>query len=505
VSTPSPDVIVVGGGAAGCVIGARLSEDPACAVEVVEAGPDLRDAMPPEIRSGWRPARSFDWGYVAEPDEYGKARELPRGRLLGGCSSTNAAFALRGSPADYDAWAAVTRGAWSFESVLPRFIRLERDLDFGAEEWHGGSGPIPIRRYPPDELTEVAAAALSALERIGLPPVADHNAPWAVGAGPVPANCRDGVRVSTALAYLPEPGARPNLSLRCEAEVARVEFEGPRAAGVRLAGGELVRARAVVLCAGTYGSPALLLRSGVGPAGDLAALDIPLVTDLAGVGANLSDHASVSVDLPCRSDAVPAPLFQAMGTLHSSASRSREPPDLQLMVCGPYEPAADGPATCMCVAALLKPRSRGSVRLRSGAPSDPPRIDLGYLSERADVDRLVEGLGRAEALAAEPAMRALRPDGARSAGLEFPPASGPERAEWVRRNAWTYHHVVGTCAMGAASDRRAVVDPAGRVHGTEGLFVADASVMPDVPSANTHIPTVMVAERLAEEIAAALG
>jgi choline dehydrogenase len=495
VSTPSPDVIVVGGGAAGCVIGARLSEDPACAVEVVEAGPDLRDAMPPEIRSGWRPARSFDWGYVAEPDEYGKARELPRGRLLGGCSSTNAAFALRGSPADYDAWAEVTGEAWSFDSVLPHFVRLEGDLDFGDEPWHGDAGPIPIRRYPPDELTEVGAAALSALERIGLPPVADHNAPWAVGAGPVPANCRDGVRVSTALAYLPEPGARPNLRLRCEAEVARVEFEGPRVAGVRLAaGGELVRAGAVILCAGTYGSPALLLRSGVGPAGDLAALGIPLVTDLAGVGANLADHPSVSLDLPCRSDAVPAPLFQTVGTLHSSASASREPPDLQLMVCGPYEPAADGPATFMCVAALLKPRSRGSVTLRSSDPGDPPRIDLGYLSERADVDRLVEGLGRAEALAAEPAIADLCLD-----GHEQLPASGPERREWVRRSAWTYHHVVGTCAMGS------VVDPAGRVHGTEGLFVADASVMPDVPSANTHIPTVMVAERLAEEIAAARG
>jgi choline dehydrogenase len=486
-------VVVVGGGAAGCVIGARLSEDPACSVELVEAGPDLRDAMPPEIRSGWRPARSFDWGYLAEPDEFGTSRELPRGRLLGGCSSTNAAFALRGSPADYDAWAADTGGAWSFDSVLPHFIRLERDVDFGAEPWHGDAGPIPIRRYPPAELTDVSAGSLAAMERIGLPRVDDHNAPWAVGAGLVPANCRAGVRVSTALAYLPEPGSRPNLRLRCDAEVARVEFEGTRAAGVRLAGGEALRAGAVVLCAGAYGSPALLLRSGVGPGSALARLGIPLVTELGGVGANLADHPCVSLRLPYRSGAVDAPLFQAAGTLHSSAAGPGAPPDLQLMVCGPFEPAADGPATFMCVAALLKPRSRGSVRLSSGDPRDPPRIDLGYLREQADVDRLVEGLGRVEALAAEPALAELCP-----AGRPPVPAGEPERREWVRRSAWTYHHVVGTCAMGS------VVDAAGRVHGTEGLFVSDASVMPDVPSANTHIPTVMVAERLAEEIGAAL-
>ena len=159
----------------------------------------------------------------------------------------------------------------------------------------------------------------------------------------------------------------------------------------------------------------------------------------------------------------------------------------------------DGPSTFLCAAALLKPRSRGKVSLRSRAPTDPPRIALGYLCEQTDAERLLEGLDRAEALAANPAVRALCYEG----NLDRPPRGPRERREWVRRNCWTYHHVVGTCAMGPASDRAAIVDPRGRVHGTEALFVADASVMPDIPSANTHIPTVMIAERLAHELAAA--
>lgn len=494
------DVVVVGGGTAGCVLGARLSEDPACQVEVVEAGPDLRAAMPADVRSGWGPTRSFDWGYVAEPDEHGNARALPRGRLLGGCSSTNATFALRGSPADYDAWAAAGNDGWSFDDVLPSFKRLESDADFGADPWHGDAGPIPIRRYRPAELTEVAAAGLRAFSATGIQPVADHNAPGAVGAGPLPVNCRDGVRVSTALAYLPGPADRPNLRLRCDAEVSSVVLAGTRATGVRLASGETIGADAVVVCAGAYGSPALLLRSGLGPATDLSALGIAVTADLAGVGANLADHPAVSVELPYRPDGEPAPLFQVVATLHSAASSSADPPDLQCLVFGPYEPPEDAPATFLCGAALLKPRSRGTVKLRSAAPRDPPRVSLGYLTAQTDADRLVEGLERVEALAADPAIRAL------CRGDTAPPGTVPreQRSEWVRRTCWTYHHAVGTCAMGPASDPASVVDAAGCVHGTTGLFVADASVMPDIPSANTHIPTVMVAERLAGGIGAAV-
>jgi choline dehydrogenase len=224
---------------------------------LLEAGPDLRAAMPAEIRSGWRPTRSFDWGDVAEPDEYGTARELPRGRLLGGCSSTNASFACRGSPADYDAWAAAGNAGWSFDDLLPYFIRLESDADFGDQDWHGDSGPLSIRRYRRDELTDIGAAGLEAFEGSGLEAITDHNSPGAVGAGYIPVNTRDGLRVSTALAYLPAPGERGNLSVRSQTQVADIVFDEERAAGVRLLAGEIIGADTIVLCAGAYASPAL--------------------------------------------------------------------------------------------------------------------------------------------------------------------------------------------------------------------------------------------------------
>jgi choline dehydrogenase len=494
-----PDVVVVGGGAAGCVVAARLSEDPSCEVLLLEAGPDLRTAMPDEVRDGRQPTRSFDWGYTSEPDENGVTRALPRGRLLGGCSSTNATFALRGAPADYDAWGQAGNAGWSFDEVLPFFTRLEQDLDFGDRAEHGSSGPLPIRRYRGDELSDVAAAGLTAFEDVGFESVEDHNAPGAVGAGPIPVNCRDGVRMSTALTYLPADGERPNLTVRCDADVLALTFDASRVTGVRLPGDEVVSADRVVLCAGTYGSPVVLMRSGIGPADHLAALGIEVRNDLPAVGANLADHPLVSMAFGYHEEEPgPTPVFQVAATGHSSDQSSAGPPDLQFLVFGPYPATGELPALFLSGAAVLKPRSRGSVRLRSADPLEPPLIELGYFTEQADLDRLVEAVDCAEELAARPALRSLR---ARArAEVNVPPRVPAERREWVRRNASTYHHVVGTCAMGPPSDQRAVVDAHGSVLGTEGLFVADASVMPEIPSANTHIPTVMVAERIAERL-----
>lgn len=229
------DVVIVGAGAAGCVLAARLSEDPDRRVVLVEAGPDyptLAD-LPPEIASAWAPVVSHDWGYVSEPDGRGRALPLPRARLVGGCAATNAAFALRGSPADYDRWQALGNGGWSFADVLPVFRRLESDRDF-ADEWHGSDGPIPIRRLWPEASTPLQRAFLQAASEAGHATVLDHNRPWAVGAGPGPRNVGDGgVRVSTALAYLATARPRPNLTVRPHVLVDAWSWagNGPRGSG----------------------------------------------------------------------------------------------------------------------------------------------------------------------------------------------------------------------------------------------------------------------------------
>ncbi len=490
------DVVVVGGGAAGCVVAARLSEDPDCRVVLLEAGPDLRESAPDEVRVGWQPTRKFDWGYTSEPDELGVARPLPRGRLLGGCSSTNATFALRGSPADYDAWAGRGNAGWSFDDVLPTFRKLERDLDFGDRPWHGSTGPVPIRRYRPDELTDVSAAGLAAFEDAGIAYVEDHNAPGAVGAGLVPVNCLDGIRMSTALTHLPRPGERPNLDVRCETEVLDLVMQGNRAIGVRLGSGEVVHAGCIVLCAGTYGSPPLLLRSGIGPAGDLRALGIAIHADLPGVGANLADHPAVAIELPYRREPSPAPLFQVVATLRSSAAATRRcarppadglrPVCLERRVAGHVHGGRRAPQTALA-------------RARHAATGAPGRraAHRPRLPGRAGRPRPARpGLELAESAADHPGVRALCAAGSAHDAAER--SGRDERRTWMRRTCWTYHHPVGTCSMGPASDPAAVVDDCGRVHGIDGLRVADASVMPDVPSANTHIPTLMVAERLAE-------
>ena len=278
------------------------------------------------------------------------------------------------------------------------------------------------------------------------------------------------------------------MTVRCDAQVADLIIQGARAVGVRLLSGEEIRAHEVVVSAGTYASPALLMRSGIGPSAALRELDIPVVADLPGVGQNLIDHPAVSVDLLYDRPVEPVPVFQVVATFHSSGTDSGAAPDLQCVVAGPYQ---GDPATFFIGTALLKPRSRGSVTLRAVDPTAPPRIDLGYYREADDLDRLVEGLRRVRDLSRVGAIKEL------SGGVEFGPGPEVDLRSWVRMQTWTYHHPVGTCAMGMDPSAGAVVDAACRVHGITSLRVVDASVMPDIPSANTHLPTVMIAERAA--------
>ncbi|MBI3649003.1 MAG: GMC family oxidoreductase N-terminal domain-containing protein [Actinobacteria bacterium] len=486
------DVVVVGGGAAGCVVASRLSESASRSVLLLEAGPDLRTNLPGDLRDGWRITRDFDWGFMSEPDERGVVENLWRDKLLGGTSWVTR-FAVRGSPADYDEWEALGNAGWSFQDVLPYFKRLEADADFGDQPWHGDSGPIPIDRYHELPPTDIGAASLRALEAVGFPFIEDHNRPGAVGAGRMPMSSRDGLRVTTADAYLPIGHTPQNLTIRPDTHVSDIVFDGTRARGVRLVDGTVVRASWVVLSAGTYGSPSILMRSGIGQADHLQAIGIPVLLDLPGVGANLADHPAVDIDPGYRGAARDAPVLHSIATFHSGAASSDAPPDLMLWVA---DPRGTPPEFSIDVV-LLKPRSRGTVRLRSADPTDPPRIDLPDLREGSDVERLAEAYLRAWEVASRPEIRHLCAD--------MPPEIDAEDLRgWIRANSYSNPHVVGTCSMGPSPDDGAVVDASGRVHGTEQLSVVDASIMPDAPSGFPHIPTIMIAERLSEQIASLL-
>jgi choline dehydrogenase len=497
-SAKSVETIVVGAGSAGSVIAARMTERSARQVLLIEAGPDYPDLehLPGDLRDGTRNSmRAHDWGFAHSPTRGQVLFGFPRGRVVGGSSAVNTCIALRGQPYDYDEWGALGLPDWSWEQCLPAFKRIENDLDV-RNQWHSQDGPIPIRRHKPDELVPWQAAFLRATAALGFPTCSDHNDPTQAGAGPHAMNKVDGQRMSAARCYLtPEVRRRPNLTIRARTRVRRVLFDNRRVSGVEVETDgdvEVLLAKRVVLSAGAILTPAILLRSGIGPREIVARLGIELVAGAPAVGARLLDHPGAGIFLAprpgvCRID---HPLIQ--NVLRYTSEGSPYPNDMQvqpgsLLPLGGFSLPV---VTLMCC--VGKPRGIGKLEFRSADPSAKPRIVSQLLENDEDRARAVEALELAWLLARTPDMREL-------AGFFWPPERTLSDRDaldaWILLSTGSGYHPCGTVPMGPDSDESAAVDGRGRLRGVEGLIVADASIMPTIPSSNTNLPTLMIGER----------
>lgn len=493
--------VVVGGGAAGCVIAARLTEDPDADVLLLESGPDYVPAeLPADLADGTRNSlHDHDWGLKHTPNSKQWTFPLPRGRVVGGSSAVNTCIALRGCPEDYDEWGARGLPEWSWDQCLPAFVRLETDLDYGDADYHGSDGPLPIRRHQPTEYDPWSGAFLGAAVGAGHPPCPDHNAPGATGYGPHAMNKIDGRRVSAAEAWLTaEVRARPNLTIQAETHAVRVLFDGTRCTGIEvLHRGEVQRIEAdrVVLCCGALHTPGVLLRSGVGTRADLDRIGVEPVADLP-VAQRLLDHPGAAFFCLAR----PA-IWGASGALIQTALRvGREDgryPGEWLIQPGNFMafPRLPIPFGCSVMVSIGKPVGTGTLRYDSADPMARPHVQSRLLDHPEDRKQAVAALTLGLELADRPEMRDLaRP--VLPVPWRLRDREGLDAV--VRKYCDSGYHPSGTVPMGPEDDPIAVCDGRGRVHRTEGLYVGDASLFPTIPSVNIHLPTLMVAERIAE-------
>lgn len=508
------DVVIVGGGTAGCALAARLSEDPGRSVLLLEAGPDYPDfeRLPDILKYGWglinleaRAAESpYNWSFVgAATGKQPNPMPVPRGKVMGGSSAINGQTFIRGAPEDFDTWAEWGNKEWSYLKVLPYFRRMETDQDF-KDDFHGTEGPIPVRRHPRETWPPLQEAFYQACVALGFPEYPDNHHPDSTGISMRAENNIEGVRMSMALNYLDPVRHRLNLTVRAGVTVTKILFSGAKAVGVNLESGAekfQVWGREIILCSGAVASPQLLMLSGVGAEDQLGPLGIPVIQHRPGVGQNMRDHPNLSVKFSAKDSLPPDTIGRRAVRLRYTADGSSTPND---MILSPSSlntviPEGEDPThTIGC--GLYLARGSGELRLTSADPHAPPHMDYKYLQDPWDRQRLRE--------AVRLAVRLLE-DGAfapwvdcRVTPTDDDLATDDALDAWMLRTVSTSYHVSGTCKMGPDSDPMAVVDQYCRVRGVEGLRVVDASVMPDVVRANTAATTVMIAERVADFIKA---